>query len=250
MVKVLGDKEGIKLINKSTDGSAASFEQLIDPAKEGKMAFIQSDYFGIKKAEDLMNNTHKTDSIIVLMPMAKEQMHIFTRKSNGITKLEDLNQKRLAVGTKDQSTFYTAQIIQKRSKIDWYANELNYSDMLRKVASGNIEAAFIIGSSPLQLLDIDPQIMVDEIVLVEITDFNGWAEEYERDVISAGEYRWLDKDIPTFSIRSLLLVNRNKLTDADKKTIENIKTGIATNIEYLKEVGHPKWNTVEIPSNN
>lgn len=247
IVKVLGEKEGIKLVNKSTEGSASNIEQLLDPNKEGQMAFVQSDYFGLKKAEDLMNDTHKTESVKVFMPMAKEQMHIFTLKSSGITKMEDLNNTRIAVGTKDQSTFYTTQIIQKRSKIEWFANDINYTDMVRKVMTGSIESAFIIGTAPLPLLDIDPQIMVDNLVLVELTDFNGWAKEYEKDVISADTYPWLDINVPTFSLRTLLVVNMDKLSEADKNTIDKMKASIATHLPYLKEVGYPRWNTVKVP---
>ncbi|TRX70336.1 TAXI family TRAP transporter solute-binding subunit [Carboxylicivirga sp. M1479] len=246
IVKVMAEKEGIEVVNMPTQGSAANFKFLIDPETKAQVAFIQSDYFSLLKAKDLVENTHKTGSIKVIMPLAKEQIHLFTRKSNNITRLQDLDNQRLGVGTDDQSSSFTAEIIRKRSKVNWYPNKLNYDKMLKKIYSGNLEAGLIVGSAPLAMLDIDPQIMVDELVLIDLNDFNGWAENYENDVIKADEYPWLDKDIETFSLRTLLIVNMDKISGDEEKTIEAIKAGIAKNIEYLKADGHPRWSTVKV----
>lgn len=246
IVKVMAEKEGIEVVNMPTQGSAANFKFLIDPETKAQVAFIQSDYFSLLKAKDLVENTHKTGSIKVIMPLAKEQIHLFTRKSNNITRLQDLDNQRLGVGTDDQSSSFTAEIIRKRSKVNWYPNKLNYDKMLKKIYSGNLEAGLIVGSAPLAMLDIDPQIMVDELVLIDLNDFNGWAENYENDVIKADEYPWLDKDIETFSLRTLLIVNMDKISGDEEKTIEAIKAGIAKNIEYLKAEGHPRWSTVKV----
>ncbi|MBK3517604.1 TAXI family TRAP transporter solute-binding subunit [Carboxylicivirga marina] len=248
IVKIVGEKEGIELINQPTHGSAANFRYLIDPDNEAKMVFIQSDYFSLMQAQDLVYNTHKTGALKIVMPLAKEQIHIFTKKSTGIKTLEDLKDKRLAVGTDDQSSSFTAEIIRKRSKVEWFTNKVNYDQMLKRIASGNVEAGIMVGSSPLEMLQINPQVMVDGLVLLQLRDFNGWAKSYENDVIKAGEYEWLEKDIDTFSLRTLLIVNEDKLTEEDKKVVEAIEAGIAKNIAILQKEGHPKWSTVEIES--
>ena len=82
---------------------------------------------------------------------------------------------------------------------------------------------------------------------MELDDFNGWAKYYENDTIYRSEYKWLDKDIPTFGVRTLLIVNESKLTSADKQTVAAIKSGIIQNLDLLRQQGHPKWKKVIIP---
>jgi hypothetical protein len=99
----------------------------------------------------------------------------------------------------------------------------------------------------MEVLDIDPQVMTDGITMLELDDFNGWAQYYENDTIYRGEYKWLDKNVPTFGLRTLLVVNESKLTNADKQTVDAIKTGIIQNLDLLRKQGHPKWKEVIIP---
>jgi TRAP-type uncharacterized transport system substrate-binding protein len=120
--------------------------------------------------------------------------------------------------------------------------------LVRHLSEGNIDAFLLVGSAPVKMLDIDPQVMVDEPTLLELDDFNGWAQYYENDTIFRGDYRWLDKDIPTFSVRSLLVVNEAKLTNDDKKAVEAIKSAIIQDLDILKTEGHPKWNEVVPPA--
>ena len=97
------------------------------------------------------------------------------------------------------------------------------------------------------MFDIDPQVMVDGMILLELEDFNGWARYYENDTIYSDNYKWLDKNIPTFGVRTLLVVNESKLNSEEKETVSVIKSSIIQNIDQLKIQGHPKWSTVVIP---
>jgi uncharacterized protein len=244
---VLGEKNGIKIINKSTRGSAYNFKVLTNPSSNDKIALIQSDYLNLMIAEDKLNNTNKTGSLKVVMQLATEQIHIIAKKSSGLTRLQDLNKKKVGIGNEDQGSFATAKMIKERSKIGWYANNVGFEDMLKKLSSGNIDAGLIVGSAPLNMLDIDPQVMAGGISLLELDDFNGWARYYENDTIHRGEYKWLEKDVPTFGVRTLLIANESKLTDADRQAIASIKSGIVLNLDLLKKQGHPKWKTVIVP---
>jgi uncharacterized protein len=247
MVNVLGEKNNIKLKNQTTGGSAQNFITLTNPSSSDKMALIQSDYLNLMIAEDKLNNTNKTGSLRVVMPLAAEEIHLIAKKSSGFTNLTDLEKRKVGVGTKDQGSYATGKMIKERSKVEWYAYEVGFNDMLKKISSGYIEAGLIVGSAPVSMLDIDPQVMVDGISLLTLTDFNGWARFYENDTIHSSDYKWLNHDVPTFSVRTLLVVNDAKLTANDKRTVDAIKAGIAQNLGYLKANGHPKWNTVLMP---
>ena len=244
---LLGEKNDIRLENGITGGSAFNFKMLNDPNPNYKIALIQSDYLNLMKAEDKFNNTDKTGSLKVVMQLATEQIHLVARKSSGLTSLQDLKMKRVGIGNKEQGSFATGKIIEERSQISWTTVYVGFDEMLRSLSTGSIDAGLVVGSAPLDMLDIDPRVMIDEFTMLELDDFNGWARYYENDTIYRDEYKWLDKNTPTFGVRTLLVVNESKLTSEDKQTISVIKSTIIQNLDQLRRQGHPKWSTVIIP---
>lgn len=247
IVTVLGQKNNLKLINRPTGGSAYNFNAITNPSSGDKIALIQADYLNLMIAKDKLNNTNLTGSLKVIMPLAKEEIHIIAKKKSGLSKLQDLEKKKVGVGDEDQGSAVTAKMIKDRSKIEWYTYNVGFDKMLKELANGNLDAGLFVGSAPIDLLDIDPQVMVDGISLFELTDFNDWAKFYENDTIYSGEYKWLEKNVPTFGLRTLLVVNEAKLTNDEKQTVAAIKSGIVQNLDYLRKQGHPKWKTVLIP---
>jgi TRAP transporter TAXI family solute receptor len=247
IVTVLGEKNGINLINKTTGGSAYNFKSITEPGSSFKIALIQSDYMNLMVAEDKLNNTNKTGSLKILMPLATEEIHFIAKKSSGLKKLQDLNMKKVGIGNEDQGSFATGKIIKERSKVFWYPYEVGFGEMLKELSAGKIDAGLMVGSAPIDMLDIDPQVMIDGFVLLELDDFNGWARYYENDTIYQGDYKWLEHNIPTFGVRTLLVVNESKLTSEEKKAVAAVQAGIIQNLDYLKKQGHPKWKTVIIP---
>jgi len=247
IVTVLGEKNGIKLLNKTTGGSAFNYKALTDPATFDKIAFIQSDYFNLMKAEDRLNNTNNAGSLKVILQLGKEEIHLVTKKSSPLEKLEDLNNKKVAIGNEDQGSFATGRLIKERSKVGWNTYYVAYGQLLKDLVAGNIDAFLLVGSAPIDLLEIDPQVMVDGGKLLRLDDFNGWARYYENDTIYRSDYKWLDKDVPTFGVRTLLIVNEAKLSASEKQTVAAIKSGIIQNLDVLKKQGHPKWKEVIIP---
>jgi TRAP transporter TAXI family solute receptor len=247
MVAVLGANKGIGVANITSGGSAYNFKALTDPATNYKLALIQSDYLNLKLAEDKLNNTDKTSSLRVVMELATEEIHFIAKTGSGLVRLEDLEKKKVGIGSEDQGSFATGNTIRERSKLNWYTYHVGFEEMLKKLSEGDIDAGLIVGSAPVDMLDIDPQVLINGITLLELSDFNGWARYYENDTVYRTDYKWLDKDVPTFGVRTLLVVNESKLTPEEQQTVANIKSGIIENLGQLREQGHPKWKTVIIP---
>jgi uncharacterized protein len=247
IVTVLGEKNGIRLLNLPTGGSAYNFKKISDPNSSDKIALIQSDYLNLMQAEDKVNNTNKTGPLKVVLQLAKEEIQIVAKKSSGLKKLQDLDNKKVVIGNEEQGSYATGKIIKDRSKVNWISYYADLDLMLKQLSAGSVDAGLIVGSAPVNIIDIDPQVMTDGITMLELDDFNGWAQFYENDTVYHNEYKWLDNDIPTFSVRTLLIVNESKLTSADKQTVTAIKSGIIQNLGLLRKQGHPKWKEVIIP---
>jgi TRAP transporter TAXI family solute receptor len=239
--------ENKKLVtNIETNGAAFNFEQLADLNSPYKLALTQSDFLYTKQALDMLNNTEKTKNIKVILPLANEEIHLVTLSGSGIKGLKDLTHKMVAIGTQYQGTYTTSNIIRDQSKVNWTSKNTSFENALGELGRKEIDAFFIVGSSPLEKLDIIPQVIVDGLALVPLHDFNDWAKYYQNDTIRAGEYRWLEKDVPTFGVKTLLIINDAKLTDQDKENIDLIIKGIRTNLDKLKAEGHPKWKEVDL----
>jgi len=252
IVNVVSPELGTPLINEATSGAAYNFQQLSDPNSPVKIALIQSDYLYYMQARDNRDNTEKTSHIKVLLPMANEEIHFVTKKNSGLTKLQDLGKvnpgdrgKVVAIGTTDQGTYATANLIKDRSKVYWTSRNIHFEQALKELYSDKIDAFVIVGSAPIMKLNMNPLAMVEELAFIPLTDFNGWAKYYDNDTIFASDYKWLEEDVPTFGVRTLLVVNEQKLTDDEKNKVKKIKLLIENRFDELKANGHPKWKEMD-----
>lgn len=231
-------------VNQMTSGAAYNFNQLADPESPDKVALIQSDYLYYMQAMDAINNTEKTKSLKVILPLASEEIHFVTKAKNELKSLTDLAKKTVAIGTTDQGTYATANIIKDRSQIFWSSRNVHFDNAMNDLYMDKIDAFVIVGSAPLAKLNINPQSQVDELALIELTNFNDWAKYYQNDTIYAGDYKWLEEDVPTFSVRTLLIVNEVKLSEEEKETVMQLKNQILNMYQLMKAEGHPKWKEV------
>ena len=245
MANVLNTDSETLVINKETSGAAFNYNQLIDPKSPYKVAMMQSDYLYFMQAKDFVNNSDNSKPLKVVLPLANEEIHLVTLKSFNINRLQDLDSMTVAIGTKDQGTYATANLIKDRSQVYWKSRNVHFVDAVKELSMNRVHAFFIVGSAPIEKLEINPQVMRAEPVMVELQNFNGWADNYINDTIYAKDYPWLDHDVPTFSVRTVLLVNEAKMTEADKKALHQIMNGILNKYDILKAEGHPKWKEVD-----
>lgn len=250
IIKYVGNPSDISISNNNSGGSAENFELLVGPDSSIKLALIQEDFYHKMQAEDRLNNKNLTESIELVMPLASEEIHLVVTGSSEYNKLQDIATKRVAIGDKDQGSFSTAQFINKKAELDCYIYYTSFESILKSLSKDNIDAAFVIGSAPISMLDVDPMIMTEGIKLLEINNFNNWADYYEVDTIYKEDYEWLKKDIPTYSVRTLLVANKSKMTKKDLKLVNTLKSEIIRKLKILKTEGHTKWSTVIIPDDD
>ena len=241
---IAGPSLSFKLVNQETQGASYNFNQLTDPGTPYKVAIIQADYLYYMQAQDMRLNTEKTRNLKVLVPLGYEQIHLVTKASKGYKGLKDMVKKVVAIGSSDQGTYTTATLIKERSKVFWKSVNTHFDDCFGDLNTGKIDAFFIVCSAPIQKLDVNPQSMVDKLALVPLVDFNDWAKYYKPDIITKTEYKWLDQDIPTFSVRALLVVNESKLTTQERNDVTALRSAILNKDEQLKAGGHPQWKQI------
>ena len=235
-----------KVINKETNGSSDNFNQLIDPNNLYKFAIMQLDYLFYMQTHDMIMNTEKTKNLKVVVPLGNEQIHLVSKASKGLKGLQDLDKKVVAIGSSEQGTYTTANLIKDRSKVFWTSRNIHFDGCLAALNTNEIDAFFIVSSAPVAKLDLNPQSMVDKLVLVPLEDFGEWAKYYMPDTIQKTDYRWLEQNVPTFSVGAVLVVNESKLSAGDRDNVLKLKTAIQSKFEDLKTSGHPTWKQVNL----
>lgn len=244
--KVLSTDSTKLVINTESNGAAINFEKLADRNSPIKLALTQSDFLYHMQGMDMLNNTEKTKNIKVILPLANEEIHLVTLKDSELNQLQDLSGKMVGIGTQYQGTYFTSRIIKNRSEVVWNSRIIQYEEALRELNTKKIDAFFIVGSAPMKKLDIDPRAFAGGLKLLPLIDFNDWAQHYQKDTIRSGDYKWLEKDVPTFSVKTVLIVNESKLSEQDREAIALIIEGIKANMDKLKAEGHHKWKEVDL----
>jgi TRAP transporter TAXI family solute receptor len=235
-----------KIVNKETNGSSDNFNQLIDSNNLYKLAIMQLDYLFYMQTHDMIMNTEKTKNLKVVVPLGNEQIHLVTKSSKGYKGLQELEGKVVAIGSSEQGTYTTANLIKDRSRVFWTSRNIHFDGCLAALNTNEIDAFFIVSSAPIAKLDLNPQSMVDKLVLVPLEDFGEWAKYYAPDTIRKTDYRWLEQNVPTFSVGAVLVVNESKLSSADRDNVMKLKTAIQNKFEDLKTSGHPTWKQVNL----
>ena len=131
-----------------------------------------------------------------------------------ITKLEDLEGRRVSVGSPDSGTQVVADRLLEVAGVEPDRRQLGVSESADALEAGDIEAFFWSGGVP-----TDAITQLAKRTPVALVDLGGWTPElrtrwggvYERGVIPAGTYR-LTGAVPTVSIPNYIVVD--EATDA------------------------------------
>lgn len=245
VIGVSQDSGVVNFVNVTTAGAADNYKRLLDPTTQDKVAMMQMDYLFFMQGLDAQGNRDK--DLKVLVPLAREEIHFLTTKESGLTKLADLEKGGVVnIGSKTQGTYSTAFYISERSQLNWTSKNYHFDEGYRRLFLGDVDVFVVVASSPVKMLDVDPRGISKELVLMELNDFNGWAKYYKRDTIHASDYKWLDKDVATYGVRSVLLVNEAKLFENERILLEQMVKDVKVNHEKLKEEGHVKWNDIQL----
>jgi len=206
--------------------------------------FLQEDVMHYQNQQDYKKGTNNMRYVRVLVPLGNEEIHLITRKDAGIDSLSDLMNKNVAIGAPNQGTYTTASQIKLIAEMNWtdVTNTIQFDTVLIDLKNKKIDAFFFVGASPIKKLT---EIGLDEnIKLIPLSDYR-LKEIYIPSVLPKSLYPFMDKDISTFAVKSVLATNVNAETEMHKKNISKLMEDIRSKLPDLKKNGHPKWKEVD-----
>jgi TRAP transporter TAXI family solute receptor len=187
----------------------------------------------------------QAESIQVVLPLYKEQVHIITRQD--IKSIEQLTGKRVSIGESGSGTSTTASTLMYQLNIN--PKKLETLDIKRGIDAlrkKEIDALFYVVGIPAQVLQ--EQIFPDDnfhilpLTLPSQPDDEFLAKLYSKAVIPAKTYPWQTDKVETLSVQSFLFTVAEENCDRVTPVVKLIRE----NLSWLKENGDPVWKQVNL----
>ncbi len=231
--------------NYTTKGAAYNYQRLLQEDSPFDVAILPIDFLLHQKLIELNMNTDETKNIKILLPMGWEQIHLLAKKNKEFSTLMDTKGAIVDIGGEQQSTFGTLFYINERAEMDWSMRNFHIDKGVEKLFMDEIDVLAFVGTSPVEKLNFPNQSLKEDFVMLSVTNENEWAKNYKEDVIHADDYSWLEEDVPTYSVQTVLVVNEAKLTDENKEDLKKLVELIRQSKVQLKEGGHPSWEDID-----
>lgn len=239
LATILGDVEGIGQARAvSTGASVANVQEMVNGKYQ--MAFVQNDiaYYAVN-GETLPDfEGEPVDSIAGMATIYPEDVQIVTTKESGLTTLEDLKGKKVAVGDQGSGTEANARQLLEAAGItydDLTPEYLGFGDAAQGLQNGTLDAAFITGGAPTSA--IQELGATKEIHIISLSDdvIDTLLETYpyytERTISAAETYAdyGQEEDIRTVAVMAMLIVDKSLPED----TVYHMTKAMFENQEQL-----------------
>ncbi len=226
--------------------SEGSYYNFLKVNKSGAdIAFIQYDVLLYESMKDLTRTYKKADNIKVLLPMGTEQIHIITLKpegKKGVKSFADLKKKKVGIGSSLMGTNITAKYIKEVTGMKWQNVEIPFDKSFKALFSGAIDAFFYVGAKPVKDLAELSVSMRDKIALVSIPANEKLDKAYEKVQITPEDYKWLDKPVETYAVKSVLVTSILGQTPEKEEAIYKMLEAVKA---HKNDAGnHPNWKKI------
>ena len=231
--------------------SAGSLENLVAVTKQRNTQFgiVQSDM--LEYVRTYSNNDpvlqQSVSGLRVMVPLYNEEIHVLA--SRKINRLADLAGKKVAIGKVDSGTFLTSSLVLDILQLeDAIRVKIGPAEALPLLLNGEIDALFFVSGVPTKLFS-ETSIDAANFHLLNISEPELLAT-YTATEIPGGTYPFQPDPVNVVAVRAILMTydyrqDNSKYNRRSCRAVSNLSNAIFTNLEKLKETGHPKWRDVD-----
>lgn len=226
-----------------TKGSLDNYKRLLNGDEEINFAIVQYD---VLQSEDRSGvfRKNKSEDIKMVFPLYGEEIHILAKKGSGITTFEQLRDKKVIVGAEGSGTWISIRNLQRKTKMEWQGIAKGFDDGLKDLLAGKVDAVIYVAGSPTHKLGSLSSAAANFINLVEIPADSELSKIYQPTTITADTYEWMEEDVSTYSITSILVSFDYEEGTKEYQAITALVGSILGQLNDLKTLGHPKWAEV------
>ena len=219
-----------------SNGSIDNLDALIGKnIKSGaKWAIVQSDAFAYYKFLHFKDTKEEvTDSIKTVLPLYTEHIHIFAKKGKKI-EFKKGAKLRVGISSKTSGSNITANLLENAYKVNFQYKYVNFKTALKYLEEDKLDIVLSVISYP----NVNYK-KLKNVTLVNLPQNKIMNKRYLRAKFSKERYNWLEKDVHSYKVPSVLVTNR-----VDKKynqTVGIYLKIILNNYKSLIKYGHPIW---------
>ncbi len=207
-----------------------------------QMGIVQSDVLAfVAKVQTDPVLKRIAKKIKMVYPLYDEEVHLLGKQE--IRDFEDLEGRRVAIGKEGSGSYLTARLLFEVSGIrpaETVAIGATYA--LDRLKRGEVDAMFYVAGYPVKLFTEEVS-SADNLALLPILNKN-ITEFYAKTSIPGNTYPWQERVTDTVAIKSVLVSFNFRMANCDN--VGKFALEVAKNIEWLKQNGHPKWNSVDL----
>lgn len=221
---ILNDSDiGVQATAQATGASVENVALVSDG--EAEIAFVQNDvvYYAVT-ATETYEGEEKVDDIAGIATLYPEVVQIIALKESGITSIEDLAGKKVAVGAPGSGTEVNARQILAEFGLSYDdVNEdfLSFNEATDGMKNKQIDASFVTSAVPtaavLELAQTTDIVIID-VPLDKIESLAAKYPFYTPVTVPAGSYKGQEEDIVSPAVMAMLIVPK----DMDDELVYNI----------------------------
>jgi TRAP transporter TAXI family solute receptor len=126
---------GLSVRNIDSQGSQENLQRLLNHQVDFAIAQL-----------DVANEAMRKGKVKAVAILAKEYVHIIVRKNSGINTFDDLQGKRVAVGTPGSGILFTARQLIQTDKLKVQEDTSSFDEAFKKLQSRQVDAIIYVGS--------------------------------------------------------------------------------------------------------
>ncbi|MCP5495533.1 MAG: TAXI family TRAP transporter solute-binding subunit [Leptospiraceae bacterium] len=251
LIRAFGD-ENIGISKVYTNGSLDNSYKIADGTCN--LALVQEDIFWkLKELASTESGEQKkaltsVTKMRTLGVMLYDDVHLVVNKNSGISKISDMQGKKVNLGPQGSGTLITAKIILESYGMNENSLIASYdsvSDSISKLANGTYDAIFAVSSAPIEALS---KLSSSTNITLLKTDTNQKNGFYSKTgTISSSTYSWLTEDVKDNLQVISVLVADNTFLDNTTKTREVIRDtfdNMYKNKDEYATLYFPAWKNV------
>ncbi len=282
--KVQREGKTLSLNNVTLSDSKGSFYNYVHlKNSENHLALMQFDVLQYQRGLDLDAGTEDANHYKVVMPFGEEEIHIFMNRAsdphNLVHNLDDLRQLieaseepekaaedskpedkgktarkkrkriRVAMGSNMQGTYITASNLKQKLELNWTEAKMGFNHSWRELINGKIDVLIFVGSAPVEALrKISPEVK-DKIKMIGIASNPELDKIYTPAIISSNRYSWLDEDVQTYAVPTVLVSYDKNESESHTQLISNFLDVLHEQLPAIQEdqfTYHPAWQKVNM----
>jgi TRAP transporter TAXI family solute receptor len=240
-LKQLVQPMGIDLKVANSKGSVENINAVYQRPKT-QLGIVQSDVLAfVAQVQTDPVLKRIANKIKMVFPLYNEEIHLLGRAD--IDRFDDLAGRKVAIGKEGSGTYLTTQLLFEVSEIrPAEIFTLGTESALEALKDGQIDAMFYVAGLPVKLFseNIAP---TDGLKLIPILN-KSIIDFYPQAEIPAGTYGFQADAVQTAAVKAVLVSFNFRRANCEH--VGQLAAHLANNIGWLRENGHPKWQSVDL----